>query len=84
MSRGAKTVFIRTGEGWSLGDSPSVGVLLTPQGQNMEMRKAQRFLPDGKYGEYVRDDRMIRVYHNLDSRVIIEDFFAKLKYHYLR
>lgn len=82
LSKGAKTVFIRTGEGWSLGDSPAVGVLLTPQGHDMEIRKAQRINRDGTYGDYIRDQRMIRVYHSIDSRVILEDFFAKLKYHY--
>ncbi len=82
MTRGEKTVFIRSGEGWSLGDSPSVGVLITPQGSNVEKRQAQRFNPDGSYGEYIREDRLIRVYHDLDSRVILEDFYAKLKYHY--
>lgn len=82
MSKGEKTVFIRSGEGWSLGDSPAVGVLITPQGQNVEKRKAQRFNSDGTYGDYIRDDREIRVYHNLDSRVILEDFFAKIKYYY--
>jgi hypothetical protein len=82
LSKGAKTVFIRTGEGWSLGDSPAVGVLITPQGQNMEIRKAQRINRDGTYGNYIRENRMIRVYHSIDSRVILEDFFSKLKYHY--
>jgi hypothetical protein len=82
LSKGAKTVLIRTGEGWSLGDSPAVGVLITPQQSNMEIRKAQRINPNGTYGEYIREQRRIRVYHSIDSRVILEDFFAKLKYHY--
>lgn len=82
MSKGAKSVFIRTGEGWSLGDSPSVGVLITPQGQNLKTQQAQRFNKDGSYGDFIREDRMIRVYHQIDSRVILEDFFAKIKYHY--
>lgn len=82
MSSGARTIFIRTGEGWSLGDSPAVGVLVTPQGQNWETRKAQLFNPDGSYGAYVSDIRTIRVYHNMDSRVILEDFYAKLRYHF--
>ncbi len=82
MSRGAKSVFIRTSEGWSLGDSPAVGVLITPQAQNMSMIKGQRFNPDGTYGEYIGDHRLIRVYNNIDSRVILEDFYAKLRYHF--
>lgn len=81
-SKGAKTMIIRSGEGWSLGDSPAVGVLITSQGKFMATRKAQRINADGSYGEYFSDDRMIRVYHSIDSRVILEDMFAKIKYHY--
>ena len=82
MTQGEKSVFIRTGEGWSLGDSPAVGVLVTPQAQYVEKRKAQRFNADGHYGDFIGNHRQIRVYHNLDSRIILEDFYAKLKYHY--
>lgn len=81
-SKGAKTMIIRSGEGWSLGDSPAVGVLITSQMKNMEYRKAQRINPDGSYGKFVGDNRMIRVYHSIDSRVILEDMFAKIKYHF--
>lgn len=81
-SKGAKTMIIRSGEGWSLGDSPAVGVLITMQGRHMENRKAQRIEPDGSYGAYIREDRWIRVYESIDSRVILEDMFAKLKYHF--
>jgi hypothetical protein len=81
-SRGAKTMIIRSGEGWSLGDSPAVGVLITSQGTNMEYRKAQRINLDGSYGEYVGENRIIRVYHSINSRVILEDMFAKIKYYF--
>ncbi len=81
-SKGAKTMIIRSGEGWSLGDSPAVGILITSQMKNMEYRKAQRINPDGSYGKYVSDNRRIRVYHSIDSRVILEDMFAKIKYHF--
>lgn len=82
MSKAAKTMLIRSGEGWSLGDSPAVGVLITPQGSFMEYRKAQRINPDGTYGEYVGENRSIRVYHSIDSRAILEDMFTKIKYHF--
>lgn len=81
-SKAAKTMIIRSGEGWSLGDSPAVGVLITSQGKYMENRKAQRINKDGSYGDYVGENRWIRVYHSIDSRVILEDMFAKLKYHF--
>lgn len=82
MSKGEKTVFIRTGEGWSLGDNPAVGVLISPQSQYVEKRPAQFFNPNGTYGPFVGKDRMVKVYTNLDSRVLLEDFFAKINYHY--
>ncbi len=81
-SKAAKTMIIRSGEGWSLGDSPAVGVLITSQGKNMEYRRAQRINLDGSYGDYIGDHRTIRVYHGIDSRVILEDMFAKIKYHF--
>ncbi len=81
-SKGAKTMIIRSGEGWSLGDSPAVGVLITSQGKFMETRKAQRINADGAYGEFFADNRLIRVYHSIDSRVILEDMFAKIGYHF--
>lgn len=82
MSKGSKTIFIRSGESWSLGDSPAVGVLVTPQLQGLENRKAQWIKEDGSYGDIVRENRLIQVYHLIDSRSILEDFYAKLHYHY--
>ncbi|MCM8712053.1 nucleoside hydrolase [Clostridium sp. SYSU_GA19001] len=81
-SKAAKTMIIRSGEGWSLGDSPAVGVLITPQTKYSEVRRAQRMNADGSYGEYVGENRTIRVYHSIDSRVILEDMFTKIKYHF--
>ena len=81
-SPGARTMIIRSGEGWSLGDSPAVGVLITGQGKYQEIRPAQYINPDGSYGDEVGQGRMVRVYHSIDSRIILEDFFAKLKYQY--
>ncbi|TAH67353.1 MAG: nucleoside hydrolase [Anaerolineaceae bacterium] len=81
-SKGAKTMIIRSGEGWSLGDSPAVGVLITSQMKHSEYRKAQRINLDGSYGDYINENRIIRVYNSIDSRVILEDMFAKIKYHF--
>lgn len=81
-SKAAKTMIIRSGEGWSLGDNPAVGVLITPQLKNSEIRSAQYLNIDGSYGEFVHENRTIRVHHSIDSRVILEDMFAKIKYHF--
>lgn len=81
-SKGAKTMIIRSGEGWSLGDNPAVGVLITNQGKGMENRRAQFINNDGSYGDYVSETRMIRVYNSIDSRVILEDLFGKMRYQY--
>ncbi len=82
LSTAAKTMVLQSGESWSLGDNPAVGVLITPQNKHSEQRLAQNFNSDGSYGEFVGNDRTIRVYHSIDSRVILEDLFAKIKYHY--
>lgn len=82
MSKAAKTMFIRSGEGWSLGDNPAVGVLITSQRTNVEYRKAQRMNQDGTYGDYIRENRIIKVYNTINSRVILEDMYAKIKYHF--
>lgn len=80
-SHAAKTMLIRSGEGWSLGDNPAVGVLITPQLKNSEIINARTINKDGTYGELI-NNRMIRVHHSIDSRVILEDLFCKIKYHY--
>jgi hypothetical protein len=37
---------------------------------------------DGSYGEYVSENRTIKVYHSINSRVILEDMIAKIRYHF--
>ncbi len=65
------------GECWGLGDSPVVGLTLNPGCGNYNIRNAPIVNEKGEYyGEY---DNLIRVYHRIDSRFILEDFFAKLK-----
>lgn len=81
-SKSAKTMIIRSGEGWSLGDNPAVGVLITPQSRYTEEIPARMINNDGSYGELINENRKIKVYHSIDSRVILEDLFAKIKYHY--
>jgi purine nucleosidase len=61
-----------------LGDSPAVGVLLNPLCGRYIERPAPEFRYDGSYDFSVRH-RPIRVYETIDSRFLLEDFFAKLR-----
>ena len=65
------------GESWSLGDSPAVGLVLHPGCGHAARRRAPRVNPDTSYAENP-DGRWITVYDSVDSRYILEDFFAKL------
>lgn len=66
-----------SGEAWSLGDSPAIGLALNPGCGHFEVRNAPLV---NEKGEYIGEaDHLIRVYHEIDSRYILEDFFAKLK-----
>jgi len=66
------------GECWSLGDSASVGVLLDPMAFYREQREAPVVQPDCTY-RFTDSGRPITVYHGIDNRFILEDFFAKMK-----
>ena len=61
----------------SLGDSPCIGIIMDPECGQWSWRPApafdsqMRYLHTGKY-------RPIRVYENVNTRFIHEDFFAKL------
>jgi inosine-uridine nucleoside N-ribohydrolase len=61
----------------SLGDSPCVGLIMNPDGGRWSMRPAPRFAADMTYIESPAS-RRIRVYDAVDTRFILEDFFAKL------
>ncbi|TDF99501.1 nucleoside hydrolase [Paenibacillus piri] len=67
----------RTGECWCLGDSPVVGLLLFEHAYHYDLVPAPQFTDDYKYIESP-DNRPIRVYKHIDSRFIMEDFYAKL------
>lgn len=61
----------------SLGDSPCIGIILDPECGQFSWRPAPTFDPQMHYihtGQY----RPIRVYENVNTRFIHEDFFAKL------
>ena len=68
------------GESWSLGDNPSVVVLLQNAGNTScwHMRKAPRIHADCTYEENSQGTE-IRVYDSVDVRLGMEDMFAKIK-----
>lgn len=65
------------GESWSLGDTPALGLALNQGCGKYTTRKAPVFDLQGHYQD-CEDNREIRVYYEIDSRYLLEDFFAKL------
>ena len=70
------------GESWTLGDSPAVGVTLTPNCGRWHMAKIKRVNEDTTYSA-IPDGRYIRLYDSIDTRYLLEDFIAKLEMAYL-
>ncbi|MFV0467032.1 MAG: nucleoside hydrolase [Lachnospiraceae bacterium] len=66
------------GETWCLGDSPAISVLIDDQEGCYETKNAPFIDEKGNYIE-TNSDRKITVYHDIDSRFTMEDFYAKLK-----
>jgi purine nucleosidase len=69
------------GEVWCLGDSPAVSLLLDEHEYGYEMQPAPRIAEDMSY-VHCQQERLIRVYHYIDSRFTLEDMYAKLVLHY--
>ena len=71
------------GEIWNLGDQGCLAVLMQEREQTTDytLQPAPRIAPDCSYvhGQGYRD---IRVYHNTDNRLTLEDFFCKLALNY--
>lgn len=65
------------GEMWELGDQGSLAVLLQDHTFGFEMKPAPRIASDGSY-IHRQIDKNIRVYHTVDVRLTLEDFFSKL------
>ncbi len=72
------------GETWGLGDSPTVGVLLEESEKTdiYEMRPAPSIDPETLKYSFETQNREIRVYREVNARLILNDFFAKLKLNY--
>lgn len=60
-----------------LGDSPAIGLLLCEESGAWHARHTPAILDDMRYGAEDAE-RTIRVYDRIDSRFILEDFYAKL------
>ena len=71
------------GETWCLGDSPTIGVLLEePKKKDLyELVSAPEINEDFTYS-FPGTHRKIRVYHTVNDRLTLEDFYAKLALNY--
>lgn len=65
------------GESWVLGDSPAPALAMDPGCGRYEMKSAP-FISEAKRCDGTPENRLIRVYTDIDSRFILEDFFSKL------
>ena len=66
------------GESWSLGDSPAIAVALNPDCGHYVEHEAP-FIEEDTSSSFGRGNPVIRIYTDIDSRYILEDFFAKLQ-----
>lgn len=66
------------GESWSLGDNPSVAVVIDDCAGRSQWENAWLIDADTNYTEEV-PDRKIRIYHTMNSHFVLEDLFAKMQ-----
>ena len=66
------------GESWSLGDSPAIAVALNPDCGHYVEHEAP-FIEEDTSSSFGKGNPVIRIYTDIDSRYILEDFFAKLQ-----
>ena len=67
----------RSGESWVLGDSPAVGLILYEDRFSFDWVQAPQITEDMRY-LHDTSNRSIRVYRKIDSRMILEDMYAKI------
>lgn len=77
QEEGPRLSAFRTGETWVVGDSPAVGLLLYEHRFEFDWIEAPLITADMAY-VHTKLNRPIRVYRTVDSRLILDDFFAKL------
>jgi len=72
------------GEIWGLGDNPTISLLLeeSERTDSYEMITAPTISYEDMRYDFTKANRQIRVYKNVDSRIAMEDFYAKLKINY--
>lgn len=80
---GPRNSVFRTGETWVVGDSPAVGLLLYEHRFEFDWVQAPMVTEDMAYVQ-TGLNRPIRVYKNIDSRLILDDFFAKLSLFHMK
>ena len=66
------------GESWSLGDSPAIAIVLNPGCGHYKTIPAPEIASDTS-SVTAADAREVRIYTDVDSRYILEDFIAKLE-----
>ena len=74
---------LRTGGNWTLGDNTTAAVLLENGFRGTGHSAGPVLLPSLTYAE-APDRKTIRVYHDLDVRFALEDFYSKLALCYPR
>lgn len=74
---GPRKSTFRTGETWVLGDNPAVGLLLHEHRFEYDWVQAPMITSDMSY-VHTGLNRPIRVYKSIDSRLILDDMYAKL------
>ncbi len=69
------------GESWCLGDSPTVGLMMDSEEFSYDQVPAPLVGQDLRF-THRQPNRPIRVYHRVDVRFILEDFFCKMQLNY--
>lgn len=69
------------GESWSLGDSPAIAIAINPGCGHYHEAAAPLVLEDTS-SAVKEDNPRIRIYTDVDSRYVLEDFIAKLEINY--
>ena len=70
-----------SGECWSLGDSPTIGILLNPQ-QFLSHQGEAPVIDENMAYHFTGSGRTIRIYDDINARFILEDMFSKLRLTY--
>lgn len=72
------------GEIWGLGDSPTISLLLeeAERTDSFDLINAPTISYEDQTYDFSTENRPIRVYKHVDSRIAMEDFYAKLKINY--